>query len=94
MVTIQCKACTNLYKIDKLASDGQVVHPTYCPECGHSDVQVVSPNEDWYTIMANEMDLTPQIIKEIYALWNPKTDQSFTEFVRQLKSEVYGDVKT
>lgn len=92
-VTINCNACDTYTRVFRVEPSVQIGEFKYCPVCGSNDVQAyMSVSSDHWEGLAQGYGTSVEVIKAIYAHWEPHKVSNFGTFVRKLPIEAWKKV--
>jgi len=85
---IMCKECLTVFTIDNINPLPKLVQPRVCVFCCSPNISSKrSPQVDFLTEIASELELPKDIVQIIYNMWNPTVDGNLREYILNTMKE-------
>jgi hypothetical protein len=83
--TLQCRTCFAQFRLQRIGIVTAINNDFYCPSCGNSAGILQDSQLDYLETLADAFGLTPELIKQLYELWDWTEHPSFGDFVRSMQ---------
>lgn len=91
LLTLQCinRECLSRVRLGHYQYSISVGALKYCPVCGTKlGMGAMQDDEDnYWEILGSSYGVDPQILKELYSIWDRKEHHRFKDFVSAMKKE-------